>query len=247
MHLVIISIQVPLGREVSFIFKKNIFAVFSTIQNFVYKSYSFSKNLWKNYIYLRDTSQEKTKLEKENLRLRAENWLLNMELKKIKKIKSLAQPNFIIAEVIGIDSMNIFKSLIINKGRSDGIRKNLPVLDENHDLVGKIVEPISDNQATVQLITDVESGVGSITSETKAIGVLTGNLTKKCFFKYIYRTQEIHKGEEVLTSGMDGIFPRGIKIGRITKIKQGKDLFKVIEVTPYFQLNKLENLLVLMK
>ncbi len=247
-HLIIISIQVPLGREVGFVLKKNIFTVFSTIQNGVHKMYFSIKNFWQNYIFLKNTYQEKERLKRENLSLRAENWILKRELEKIKKEEILSQPGFIIADVIGIDSMNIFRSLVINKGYAHGIKKNFPVLDENYNLVGKIVEPISDNQATVQLITDIESGVGAMSSETRAIGILTGSLTKKCFFKYIYQTQKVKFGEEIITSGMDKIFPRGIKIGKIIKIDHGRGgLFKEIEVMPYFQLNKLENLLILVK
>jgi rod shape-determining protein MreC len=246
-HLIIISIQVPLGREVGFVFKKSIFVILSTIQDTGHKLYFSIKNFWKGYIFLRNTFQEKEKLKRENLSLKAQNWLLKRELEKIKKEKSLAQSHLLIAEVIGIDSMSIYRSLVINKGYNHGIKKNLPVLDENYNLIGKIVEPISNNQSTVQLITDIESGVGAITSETKAIGILTGNLTGKCYFKYIYQTQKIKIGEEVVTSGMDKIFPRGIKIGKITKIKQDKGLFKEIEVLPYFRLNELESLLVLIK
>ncbi|MFQ6082406.1 MAG: rod shape-determining protein MreC [Candidatus Aminicenantia bacterium] len=248
-HLIIISIQVPLGKEVSLFLKKSIFSIFSPIQNGIYSVQKSIKGSWEKYIYLRNVYQEHEKLKKEVFSLRQQNIFLGRELKKLKKERMIKRlrpgDDFLIAQVIGIDSFNIYRSLVVNKGSKEGVKRNFPVLDEKGYLVGKTVMPISKSEATVQLITDIDSGVGIISAHTKAIGVLTGDLNGKCYFKYVYLTGEIKEGEEVLTSGFDFVYPPGIKVGKVIRIESGRSLFKEIEVLPYFRLNDLENVVIL--
>ncbi|GAH60322.1 unnamed protein product [marine sediment metagenome] len=152
------------------------------------------------------------------------------------------------AQVIGLDASNLYKSATINKGSLDGIKKNMVVLDKDGNLVGRIVGPITLKEARVQLITDSESGVGVFSQINKVMGVLSGDANGLCSFNYVLVTDlGISDGEEVVTSGYDGIYPQGIKIGKIISMEDTTSLHKAIKVKPYFDFRYLDQLAVITK
>jgi rod shape-determining protein MreC len=147
--------------------------------------------------------------------------------------------------VIGIDSGQVYKSIHLNKGAVDGVRKDMVVLDRMGRLVGRVVEPISRRESRVQLISDEDSGVGVVTGRFRVVGVLQGDAEGRCRLKYIVKTnKDVQVDEEVLTSGLDGIYPSGIPVGRIVSIDEDGELFKKIVVAPYFDISDLDRVAV---
>jgi rod shape-determining protein MreC len=119
------------------------------------------------------------------------------------------------------------------------------VLDGKGRLVGRVVEPVASRESRVQLISDEDSGVGVLTERFRVVGVLQGDAQGKCRFKYVVKTnREVIVDEEVLTSGLDGIYPSGLPVGRIVSITESADLFKEIVVEPYFDLSDLDQVAV---
>jgi rod shape-determining protein MreC len=113
-------------------------------------------------------------------------------------------------------------------------------------LVGRIVEPVSSRESRVQLISDEDSGVGVLTERFRVVGILQGDAEGRCRLKYIVKTnREVTVDEEVLTSGLDGIYPSGVPVGRIVSVAEDTDLFKKIVVAPYFDLSDLDQVAVL--
>ncbi|OGD37091.1 MAG: rod shape-determining protein MreC [Candidatus Aminicenantes bacterium RBG_19FT_COMBO_58_17] len=249
-HLLLISIQVPKGSEPTY-FERVVFSVFTPVEHGVVSFFRGLKNFWRNYFYFRDVQQQNQSLRDEALRLRQENLALKNLLlkfqggKEIQELLSTVSRSILVASVIGIDSSQIYKSIRLNKGSTDGVHKDMVVLDRRGRLVGRIVEPVSPRESRVQLISDEDSGVGVLTERLRVVGILQGDSGGKCRLKYIIKTnREVMVDEEVLTSGLDGIYPSGIPVGRIVSITEDTDLFKKIIVEPYFDLSDLDQVAV---
>jgi len=250
-HLLLISLQVPLGENQT-LFEKVVFSIFSPVQHGVSAFFGGIGNIWTNYLYLRNVQSQNQRLYKELFSLRQENALLRNALAKLETVKEIKEylskisSSFLVANVIGVDANNIYKSIVISEGRSRGIKKDMPVLDKNGNVVGRVIEPVTGNEARVQLITDTASGVSVLVSGKKAVGVLSGDGQGGCSLQYILSSETtISEGEEILTSGFDGIYPSGLHVGKIISITQDVSLFKKIKVRPHFEFSELAQVAIL--
>lgn len=250
-HLLLISIQVPKGEESTYL-ERAVFSAFAPVERGVGSFFGGLQGFWRNYFFLRDAQRQNQSLRQEALLLRQENQALrNLLLKlqgkgEIQDMLSTVSRSVLVASVIGIDPGQIYKTIQLNKGSSAGVRPDMVVLDRRGRLVGRIVEPVSARESRVQLISDEDSGVGVVTERFRVVGILQGDSEGRCRLKYVVKTnKEVSVDEEVLTSGLDGIYPSGLPVGRIVSISEDKDLFKKIVVQPYFDLSDLEQVAVL--
>ncbi len=250
-QMVLISIQAPKGKERTY-FETFIFAVFSPIQHGAVSLTRTISRVWNNYFYLREVKIQNTRLQTEVTQLRQENTILRNILEKYKKDKEVKEflsdisENLVPGRIIGFDMTNVFKSVSINKGSRQGLKKDMVVLDDSGNLVGRIVYPISYYQATVQLITDSKAGVSVIKQEGSSIGILSGNNTEICDLNYILSTdEEVRKGDVLVTTGHDGIFPPGLRVGEVLSVEKTSDLFKSVKVRPYFRIDRLHQIVVI--
>ncbi len=252
-QLVLISIQVPMGDEPNY-FERAVFSVFSPIKHGVASVFRGIGNLWKNYFGLHNAQKDNQRLQKEVFRLSQENSLLRSMLRTYKTEKEMLdillelEGNIMSARVIGLDASNIWKSLVINKGSMDGIKKDMFVLDKQGYLVGRVVGPITLKQARVQMITDIESGVHVIPRGKDIPGIISGTGNGQCNLEYILATDTlIEEGDELITTGFDGIYLPGILVGHVVSIVGNITLFKEIKVEPAFKIQKLDLLAVITK
>jgi len=250
-QLVLISLQVPLGEENYF--ERAIFSIFSPIQHGIVFFFQKIGDIWESYFYLQNVQSQNLKMQEEILFLRQENNLIRNALKNLldeKEIKenlSKIHKNILVARVIGLDASNLYKSIVINKGSLDKLKKNMVVVDKYGNLVGRVIGPISIKESKVQLITDTKSGISVISQKNREPGVLTGDGKGGCLLKYILATaKDILEGEPVITSGFDGIFHSSIRVGEIISVEPTTDLFKKIGVQPYFDIRHLDQVVVLM-
>jgi len=249
-HLILISLQIPLGEEKNFL-EKTVFFIFSPVQHGMTVFFKTIGNVWNNYFYLTEVQKANKQMKEEIFLLRHENNQLRKALEELKNNNSIQEyisaihDSFLIAQVIGIDSRNVYRSIIINKGSLDGLKKNMIVLDKKGNLIGRIISPISLKEAKAQLITDNDSGVGVITQQSRAIGVLTGDGKGNCDLNFIYVTEKVNEGEELLTSGLDHIFSSGIEVGKIISVADDVSLFKKIKVKPNFDFRDLDMIVVI--
>ena len=252
-QLILISTQVPLGYEENY-FEKAVFSVFSPVQHGILSFFRSIGNLWKNYFYLQNVQSQNRKMKDEMFFLRQENNLLRNALENLRSAKEIEESllrlheNILVAQVIGFDASNFYKSAVINKGSLDGLKKDMVVLDKNGSLVGRIINPVALKESRVQLITDNESGVGVFSQSKKVKGILSGDDKGNCFLEYIHvTTEDIYEGEDIITSGKDGLFPSGIKVGKIVSITTSTSLFKQVKVEPYFDIRDLDQVAVIMR
>lgn len=245
-HLLLISIQVPRGDEPSY-FERTFFTIFTPVQHGIVSFFGGLKDFGKNYLYFRDLRRQNRILENEVFALRQENLALKNLLsnfrgaEEIRELLSTLSRSVVVATVIAFDPSQIYSSIELNKGAADGVRRDMAVLDRKAHLVGRVVEPISRKRARVQLITDGDSGVGVCTERFRVLGTLQGDGRGRCNLKYIFKTnRDVEVNEEIRTSGLDGVYPSGIPVGRILSIDAREtDLFKTIVVEPYFDLSDL--------
>lgn len=252
-QLILISTQVPLGYGENY-FEKAVFSVFSPIQHGIVSLFRSIGEFWENYFYLQNVQSQNRKMEDEMFFLRQENNLLRNALENLRSAKEIEESllrlheNILVAQVIGFDASNFYKSAVINKGSLDGLKKDMIVLDKNGSLVGRIINPIALKESRVQLITDNESGVGVFSQSKEVMGILSGDDKGYCFLEYIHVTTEgIYEGEDIITSGKDGLFPSGIKVGKIVSITTSTSLFKQVKVKPYFDIRDLDQVAVIMR
>lgn len=252
-QLILISTQVPLGYGENY-FEKAVFSVFSPVQHGILSLFRSIGEFWENYFYLQNVQSQNRKMKDEMFFLRQENNLLRNALENLRSAKEIEESllrlheNILVAQVIGFDASNFYKSAVINKGSLDGLKKDMIVLDKNGSLVGRIINPIALKESRVQLITDNESGVGVFSQSKEVMGILSGDDKGYCFLEYIHVTTEgIYEGEDIITSGKDGLFPSGIKVGKIVSITTSTSLFKQVKVEPYFDIRDLDQVAVIMR
>ena len=170
--------------------------------------------------------------EQENTRLRE---LLEFR----KRLAGDLQP----ASVVGRDATGLARTLTIDRGERDGVVKGAAVLAPG-GVVGQVFLA-SAHAARVLLITDHNSGVDAIVQRTRARGIVEGTVTEGCGLKFVKRTEDLQPGDVVVTSGVDGIFPRGLPIGQLTSVdKRGQGLFQYASVRPFVDFDRLEEVLV---
>jgi len=150
------------------------------------------------------------------------------------------------AAVTGRDYGNWLGTITINKGAAQGINSNMAVITPA-GLVGRVTR-VSKNTAEVLLITDSRSGVGSMVQETRAPGIVEGVSGGKGSLVVVNIPPDLtpSPGDRVITSGLDGsIFPKGIPIGTVRNVRKDEaGLFKMADVEPYVDFNRLEEVLV---
>jgi rod shape-determining protein MreC len=147
----------------------------------------------------------------------------NERLKELLDLKETSKSKVLAARIIGRDPSVWFDSSIINRGSLDGIKLNMPVVTKG-GLVGRItaVGPLT---SQVDLITRDKSGVGGVIGEignTNALGVVSGTSKRDLVeMRYVSGSTEVQVGQVVYTTGQDGIYPEGLRIGEIVEIISG--------------------------
>ncbi len=253
-HLVLISIQIPRGEEKT-LFEKSIFFVFSPLQKGAVAAFRGVSSAWKGYFDLRGVRVENRRLKEDLFFARQERWFLEDRLKVLESEDRLRESldrfkdSLVRARIVGIDAANLYSTVIVDKGLLHGVQIDMAVTDSLGNLVGRTVDPIGLNEATVQLITDEKSSVSVISSQDRIVGVLSGRSGELCVLQYILvTTPGGREGEALVTTGYDGIYPAGLRTGRILSARPvAGTVFKDIVVQPYFKFNALETVALLPK
>ena len=206
--------------------------------------------LWARYVTLVGVEEQNRELRARLRGLEAEHHrdreieLENRRLGRLLDFKTDVPSQVVTARVIGKDASGIFQSFTLDRGERDGVAQGMAVVYAD-GVVGRISQA-SAHAARVLLISDHNSGVDAIVQRTRARGIVEGALSQTCSMKYIKRGDEIDVNDVVVTSGLDGIFPKGILIGRVSGVTR-KDfgLFQVAEIVPAVDFSRLEEVLVL--
>jgi len=247
LNLVLVSNHVVL-KDQRTLFQTIVGLIISPFQIGFQKTVDFISHEVKHYIFLKDSYSKYHDIKKKYTRLKYENYLLKRKLNDQDFLQKIKEKNyhFIKADVISIDRNFPLGSLMINKGSRGGITRDMIVLNEVGELVGKIVEPVSPFSSKVRLITSSIGGVGAYIDKNRLEGFLTGNNSAVCRFKYLLENKPVFKGDLIVTSGTDEIFPPDIPIGRVESIRKDY-LMQDIDVKPFFIEKSIKQLIVVKK
>jgi rod shape-determining protein MreC len=212
---------------------------------------SSSTNLWHNYFYLRGVRSENRELKQEIEQMRIEQVRLKEDASQAHRLQNLLAfkeqyiAKTVAAQVIGSSGSDLSRVIYIDKGEDAGLKRDMAVITAD-GIVGKIML-VYPSVAQVLLINDQTSGVGVILEKSRLQGVLRGTANGEVVLERVMSDEQVPVGETVLTSGGDQIFPKGLPVGIVTKVGNGKDLFLNIRVRPAADLSRLEEVLVIVE
>lgn len=207
------------------------------------------REIQQGYITLRRLASENERLKGRTLELEAErNRLLeaeatNRRLRELLEFRSQLPPGSLTAAVIANSASTWFHSFILNKGSADGVLQGMAVVSPV-GVIGQVIA-VTSNSSKVLLITDPHSGVDVFDQRSRARGIVSGSLESGPMMKYSKRSEDIQEGDRLITSGLDGIFPKGLLVGTVVKVrKKSFGLFQYVEVALAVDPSRLEEVLV---
>jgi len=208
---------------------------------------------WVNdYILIVNTNKLNRRLTKELAELKGEIFHLEEVLKENKRLKELLQfgeeikRKKVLAQVIGWDSSNQFRVLRVNKGSNSGILPKSPVVTAD-GLVGYVYR-VAKNYSDILTILDRNNRVDAIITRTRSHGIVEGLSNFKCYMKYVVRKEPVQSGDLVITAGLGTIYPKGLKIGSVSRIeKESYGITQFIEIDPSVNFHKIEEVAILGK
>jgi len=211
---------------------------------------SYAEETIKEYVWLRQTRHENEELKEQvaNLEQKVtdfhEAYVENLRLRRLLDFKSTLEAETIAAQVVLHDMTGWFQTLIVDKGFKDQIAPDMAVVNDE-GVVGRVLD-VSDRYARILLITDPGSAVDAIIQRNRVRGVLGGKDSNGCILKYVRGNLDVQVGDLIISSGKDGIFPKGLRLGVVQGIfKDPVDLFQKIEVKPLVRLSALEEVLII--
>jgi len=229
-----------------------LFETVGSLQKAVTVSVGAVEAFWEEYFYLVNAREENKRLRQKIGELEAqinslhEDSLANQRLKRLLKFKlSLDQP-VLGGRVVASDPNAWFKTIIIDRGTADGLKNGMPVVT-HEGVVGRIIA-LTPHFAKVLLVTDYNSSVDALVQRNRVRGIMAGQSADTCQLKYVLKHDDLVKSDILVTSGLGGVFPKGLKLGTIYKIsKKEHGIFLEVEVTPAVNFRKLEEVLVILK
>lgn len=237
-------------REEANFFERGVMTLFSPVLRIASRIEAGVDGLYRNYIALTDVRRQNVALLEQlrlmNTRLIAEQETLNANerLKKLLALKESMRARTVAASIIGEDGAPWFKTLMLDRGSADGFGEGMPVLAAE-GVVGQIIK-VSSNSSRVLLLTDHASAIAAVVQRSRARGVVRGAGNGRLSLEFSLKEDDVKVGDQILTSGIGGNFPKGVPIGEVTMVKKGEyGIFQVVEVRPAVLISRLEEVLVL--
>ncbi|MGQ9520919.1 MAG: rod shape-determining protein MreC [Candidatus Fervidibacter sp.] len=197
----------------------------------------------------RKMSQELSQLQSKIAQLQAEQWRLrelieeNRRLRKLLGLADTLSQPYITAEVIAIGGSNWFHTMVVNKGSNDGIKQGAPVICHK-GLVGRVWEART-HYSIVLLITDRHNTVGvELTGHKGVYGIVKGTGRRWCELVHLSRHVIPKESEVLVTSGLGGVFPKGIPVGKVISVDTSTEP-PITVVRPFFRLQELREVIIL--
>jgi len=249
MNLVLLSMQIEDSRG-TLVFKKWMLtaeAPFITVSSTVLGGV---RGVWTNYFWLRGARQENRQLQAtvRDLTLQVETLRQaqkeNARLQQLLGLSGALPFRSVTAKIVGRVPDFMSKTVYIDRGSASGVTADDAVLSST-GVAGRVVF-VSRYNSQIQLITNSDASTGVLIERTRSPGVLKGTGDVSLNLDYISNTEQINVGDLVISSGLDGIYPKGLPVGKVVETHKGKSVFRAIKVEPAADLVHLEEVLVLM-
>jgi rod shape-determining protein MreC len=250
-HVILISAQVNAEPGAS-VLETVTFVAFAEVQRLLTSGLDNVVGLWSGYVGLRDVREQNVELNREVTDLRFElqtQRALAQQTRSLERLLELRQTvalPTLSARVIATDATPYFRTLTIDRGRQDGVRSDLAVIAPD-GVVGRVVGSPGSRAAQVQLLIDRNAAAGALIERTRASGVVVGtDDSSELKLEYVPNLEDVKVGDEVVTSGIDGIYPKGFRIGVVTEVADGVGLYQLIQVSPVVEFSQIEDVLVVL-
>jgi len=252
-HLMVISGQVEASSGRSLL-EQGLFAVLSPFQRGAGALVSSLQGAWRAYVDLRGSHRENLRLHEQVATL--ERRLLEKEdqareagrLRDLLRLREAVSLPAVAAEVVSRQGLPWFRSIVVNRGRGAGVALNAAVLSPA-GVVGRVVA-LSHGAARVQILLDRDCSLGALVERTRVTGVVQGQVgladsgTTDLRMKYVAALADVQEGDRILTSGLDGIYPKGLVVGHVRSVGPPAGLFREVIVTPSVAFDRLEAVLI---
>jgi rod shape-determining protein MreC len=208
-------------------------------------------NTWHNYLWLRGVRKENEDLKDQIAQMKMEQVRLVEDANQARRLQLLLGfkekyiSQTVPAQVISTTGSEFSRAIYIDKGTNDGIKQDMPVV-RPEGIVGKVLRAFP-STSLVLLINDPTSGAGVILEKSRLQGILKGSSSGVTAMHNVMTDEKVQVGEAILTSGGDGVYPKGLRVGTVGSVTPGQDLFLNIRVRPAAPLGQLEEVLVITK
>jgi len=249
--LIFYTLNIPRSREANVI-ERGIMSLFAPIMKPAAEVSSFFEDAWDGYINLMDVQRENLRLREVirelNSRVVAGNEAVQAKerLEHLLDMKNTVKAPSLAASIVGEDVTSWFRTTIIDRGSSSGIREGMAVVAAD-GVAGQIVK-VAPATARVLLITDHASGIAAVIQRSRARGVVKGKGEGLCSMEFTTREEDVKVGDAVVSSGIGGLFPKGLPIGEVTMVKRGEyGIFQTVTIRPSVNFSHLEEVLVVLR
>jgi rod shape-determining protein MreC len=250
LHLVLLSLQIE-GPSGTLIFKTWTLTAQAPVVSVSSWITHGIRNLWTQYVWMVGARTENEQLRETVRKLSMANSSYeqmrqeNARLRRLLSMNEIAAFKTIGARVVARTPSFLSNVIYIDRGSSDGVRIDAPVLSGD-GIVGRTVL-VSRYQSQVQLITNPDASLGVMLERVRTLGVLRGSGDYLLDLNYVGNSEPIEKGDVVLSSGLDGLFPKGLLIGKVVDSRKGKGVFRSIKVQPCMDFMRIEEVSVILE
>src|SRR5919204_4943058 len=248
-QIILISAQVNSRTGVP-VLEAITFGIFAEVQRSTFAIVSGTRQVWNSYIGLRHVRVENEELKRQlaeaQIQLQQQRALADRSrsLAQLLELRDRSNLRTTAAEVIGDAAAPDIRTITIDKGTRDGLRPDMAVLAPA-GVVGRIVMPTG-RSSRVQLLIDRNAAAGALIARSRAQGVVMGEGDNRLRLEYLAEVSDIVNGDLVVTSGIDGIFPKGFVIGQVESVEKAGSLYKRVVVKPAVDFRSLEEVLVVL-
>jgi len=245
----LVTIQVKADRFT--VLERPVLAVSGFVERIISGTYTAVISIGRGYVFLVRTERENVRLKNDLDRLRLENQITNELLSENERLRAavgfmkLNPPASVMVQVIGRESSPSSSTITVNKGSSSGIGRDHAVITPD-GVVGR-VQTVLPGTARVQLLTDPGNTIAVRVQRNREEGLLEGKLDR-CALKYVSYYVDVQEGDLLITSGLDGVYPKGLPVAIVTRVRKHEaSSFQTVYADPVVRISRLEEALVLLK
>ena len=248
-HIILISAQVQ-SKSGAPALEAAAFGVFAEVQRVGSGMVSGVRNTWNRYVWLRGVQGDNEALRRQladaEVQLQEQRALASRTrgLEQLLDLRDRSSLSTAAAQIIAASTTADFRTVTIDKGTSSGLKADMAVIAAG-GVVGRIVVP-SLRAAKVQLLVDRNAAAGALDERSRAQGIVVGGGDERLRMEYVPETAEVAQGDRIVTSGIDGIFPRGFVIGVVETVEKNGGAYRRIVIRPAVEFSSLEEVLVVL-
>jgi rod shape-determining protein MreC len=248
-HIILISAQVNTKRGVPML-EEVTFGTFAEVQRATTSLLSSIYEGWTGYVAVQQVRRENERLRQEvgqlQIKLQEERALASQSrnLQQLLDLRQQTSLETAAANVIAGGASPDFRTLTIDKGSNEGVKTDQAVISPV-GVVGRVIIP-SGRASKVQLLIDRNAAAGAIVERSRAQGVVLGTGTDRLRMDYVSSAADLKIGDQVTTSGIDGIYPKGFVIGQIESLERGAGMYTSVIIKPAVEFSSIEEVLVVL-